>query len=431
MNITESAKGVATALRLDSHHTIERFGVLFAATVLSFVLIFSGAAVSASSNQAAQLDSTVVYTPTFTTSKTQLTGDVSGVYTSTDGRRALVLMRFQNPSSVSANAKNYQAFLTGSDVSTKPEALKSTPTGEVVVFGSTGYLGVVLDSPEPFAQQILNLTVRANSELVYLPGEARRIREDLKGQNSFAEFDQWRIYFNPGASGVTTTTALDTKQFDPGAVYAQLVVTPEEEVLEKKLDDQLGQMQADQARIAEYESEILRVQVDNLYLTPPAVPEAIAGDKVSGTAAAGENLSTLKLSTDWVSPKGFDLDWREGSVEQGYLDDIVPAGESYVTFLAEKAAATSESATSTLRIEDEEWTLSNGALLSDYNSSEKSMKPLFDLRNNLLQAYEDYYRHKTEHQVTSQGSLIDLEVDLRNVRSGASVNSDAKALFTY
>jgi hypothetical protein len=431
MGIKDSAKGVATALRLDSHHGIERFGVFFGAVVVTFVLVFSSASVSAVTNQRAKLDGTTLYTPSFTTSKTQLAGDVNGVYVSSDRTRAMLLMQFSDPSSVSANAEKYQAFLTGSTPDLSDESLKTNVTGKIVTFGSTGYLAMVLDSDLPFEQQILNLTMRANSELVYLPSESRKVREDLEGQSTFAEFDQWRLYFNPGASGATKTAALDGAEFDPGAVYAALVVSPEEETLRLSMDEQLGQMKADQTRIGEYESEARRVNVDGVFITPPETPEQIANDVIHGEPAVGDKASTLELKPDWVSPSGFDFDWRSGSVTTGYLKDIVPEDESWVTFLADKAALSKDGEEGALQVNTLEWNLSNGRLLTDYGTSDKAMKPLLDVRNNLSQAYQDYYTHKVDYQVKSYTELIDLEVDLLNVRSGASANDGEKALFTY
>jgi len=431
MGIKESAKGVAVTLRLDSHHAIERFGIFFGVVVVTFGLVFSSAAVSAVSNQAAKMDSTTLYTPSFSTSKTQVSGEVDGVYVNSDRNRAMVLMKFDDPRSVSANAEKYQAFLTGSTSELAEQALKSNVTGEIVVFGSTGYMAMVLDSDTAFQQQILNLTLRANSELVYTPSESRELREDLEGQTTFAEFDQWRLYFNPGASGAVETAALDTPAFDAGAVYAELVVKPEEDKIRATMDEQLGEMRADRTRIDEYESEIARVNVDSVFITAPAVPVQIAGDVIAGEPAIGEGESSLKLDAEWVSPSGYDFDWRAGSVAEGYLDDIVPEDESYVTFLADKAAQAKDGEEGALQPNDIQWNLSNGRLLTDYGTSDKAMKPLMDLRNDLSQSYQDYYAHKVDYQVASYASLIDLEVDLRNVRSGASTNSDEKALFTY
>ncbi len=59
------------------------------------------------------------------------------------------------------------------------------------------------------------------------------------------------------------------------------------------------------------------------------------------------------------------------------------------------------------------------------------MEPLFDIRNNLSQAYQDYYKDKLAYQVDDYEALINLELQLRNVQTTASLNDSAKALFTY
>lgn len=431
MAFKDTAKSFATKLRLDSHHAIERFGVVSGVLGACFLLVFGGATASALANQAEQLGTTALYTPKFTTSKTQLGGEVTGVYVNDDRTRSMVLMQFSDPDSVSSNARNYQSFLTGSSRDLAGEPLKTPVTGEVVVFGSTGFLAVVLEAEQAFAPQILNLTLRANSELIYKPGETGKVREDLQGQDSFIENDQWRVYVNPGAEGAEVSEVLNAPEFDPGAVYAELIVKPQEEEIRKELDDQLGQMKADLVRISEYETDMRRVNVDGTFLVPPATPEQIAGDEVVGDVATEKAPASLELRADWVSESGFDFDWRDGSVRDGYLDEIVPEGESYVTFLADKAALTRDQSGVSKLVNTMQWKLSNDRLLDDYSTNDTAMKPLFDIRNGLSQAYQDYFSHKLDYQVKGYGKLVDLEVELRNVRSGSSVNDTSDALFIY
>ncbi len=432
MSAKDSAKGIAKKFRLNSHHTIERFGVIFGTVCVTGALLFSGAAVSAVQNQNEDLSSVALYTESFSTSKTQQSGDVEGIYVNEARDRALVLMQFENAASMSGNAEKYQAFLTGSDGSLNPRPLENDVTGEIVVFGSTGYMGMVLESDEPFVPQIMNLTLRANSELVYTPSSARELREDLKGQNSFLENDQWRLYFNPGASEAVVTASLDSDTFDPDAAYAELVVEPLEAEVRTKLDDQLGVMRADLVRIAEYTSELDRTNVDGISITPPRVPASIEGDEVVGELPVDEESeSTLELKTEWVAPGGYDFDWRSGNVTEGYLDALMGDEESLLTFLADKAAERDVDASQDTRMSSIEWALSNGSLLEDFSQSDSVMKPLFDLRNKLSQAYQDYFTHKKEYQTKLLPSLIDLEVDLENVRSGSSQNTTEDVLFIY
>ena len=433
MGIQETTKAFAARMKLGPHHAIERFGVITSIISATFVLLLVGTIASAVGNNRARLDETALYTASFTTSRTELSGEVDGIYTNEEGTRALVLMRFRDSDegSFSTDAANYQAFLTGSNEQLDTRALATTVTGSIVVFGSTGYIGVVLDSDAPFEQQIISLTLRANSELVYQEGAGRELREDLQSDNSFAEFDQWRLFLNPGASGAEEATSLAGARIDPSAMYYELVVAEQEEEVRAAMDEQLMEMGAVLNRIEEYDGEMSRVNVDGVFIEPPEVPVQVAGDEVTGDPADGDNEATLALETGWVHPRGYDFDWRSGTVEEGYLDELMPEGEtSYVTYLAEKARAEDEE-NGGFTANDMEWHLTDGSDLSDSRDSSQALDPLNNIMNNTTQAYQDYHRLKTEYQVDSLSALLELEVALRGVDSAGSVNADEEALLTY
>ena len=433
MSLRETLTTYAAKMKLGPHHAIERFGVVTACFTVTFAVLLTGTIVSATANNRARLSETALYTTSFTTSRTELSGNVEGVYTNSDNDRALVLMRFRDSSagSFSADAANYQAFLTGSNERLDTQALSTDITGSIVVFGSTGYLGVVLESDAPFAQQIMSLTLRANSELVYSEDSNRKLREDLQDDGSFLEFDQWRVFLNPGASGTIEANSLEGGRVDPNSLYYELVVAEQEEEIRAEMEEQLLQMRAALNRIAEYDGEMSRVNVDGVFIEPPEVPRQISGDSITGQEAEEENESTLALETDWVHPRGYDFDWRKGSVDEGYLDDIMPAEEtSYVTFLNEKARASDEES-SLISANDIEWLLTDGNNLKEYGHSDQSIKPLRDIMNNMTTAYQDYSRLKTAYQVDSYSALLELEVMLRGVESSGSVNTDEEVLITY
>ncbi|MEV6821165.1 hypothetical protein AB0M72_20675 [Nocardiopsis dassonvillei] len=429
----ESAKTYAAKLKLGPHHAIERFGVITSVVAATFAMLLVGTIVSATANNRARLDETALYTASFTTSRTELSGTVDGVYTNGEGTRALVLMRFDDSAagSFSTDAANYQAFLTGSNEQLDTQALATAITGSIVVFGSTGYLGVVLESDAPFEQQIASLTLRANSELVYKEGTGRELREDLQDDGSFTEFDQWRLFVNPGASGTEEAASLEGESIDPAALYYELVVAEQEQEIRAAMDEQLMEMRTVLARIDEYDGEMSRVNVDGVFIEPPQVPVQVDGDAVTGEPADAETESTLALETDWVDPRGYDFDWRSGSVEEGYLDAVMPADEtSYVTFLGEKARAEDEE-NAGFSANDMEWLLTDGNDLKEHGQTSQAMEPLTDIMNNTTQAYQDYHRLKTSYQVDSYSELLDLEVTLRGVDSSGSVNAGEEALLTY
>jgi hypothetical protein len=430
MGIKDKAKTLGTKFKLDSHHAIERFGVFFGAIVVSSVLIFGASGVSAFTNNQHELSSTALYTPTFITSKTDISGSVPGIYTNETKTRAMVLMKFNDTSQVSVNAEDYQGFLTGSTLDLNQQALKVSVAGSVYVFGSTGYMGVMLDSDEPFSPQIMDLTMRANAELVYKEDDGTADEEAMAGDGSFQKYDQWRVFFNPGGTDVTVSEALGGDTVDVGAVFDEIVLSVDEDKLRTTMDAQLALMKTDLNRINEGTAELERTTADggSLRLMPPEVPVQLAGDVIEGSAKTDDEPSSLKLKTDFVMPLGYNFDWRNGSVKEGYLEDLIPKDSNYVSYLAQRATETPDA----FRVNDMEWLLNDGTnLKKDYQTTNSTVKPLFDIMNKLSLAYSDYYKNKEVYQVDLYSQLLDLEVSLRNVESNFTMNDRDEVLLSY
>lgn len=432
MGMKDSAKTLGARFKLDSHHAIERFGILFGVLCVSSVVLFSATGVSAFSNNKEALSSTALYTPTFTTSKTEISGEVPGIFVSEDRTRAMVLMQFDDPSQVSVNAEHYQGFLTGSSMDLDQQDLKNTVAGSVYVFGSTGYMGVMLDSSEPFSPQVMDLTMRANTELVYKESDGSTAEDEMSEDTSFQKHDQWRVFFNPGGSEAIVSKALGTEKVDVGAIFNELVVSTEEEEIRGRMDAQLALMKTDLNRINDGTTELGRTTADGgtLRLMPPQVPAQIAGDEIIGSPSVDGAPSTLDLKTQSVLPMGYDFDWRGGSVMDGYLEQVVPEGSNYVSFLAQRDSETAEE--DGFRVNDMQWLLNDGTdLKTDYSSGDTTVKPLTDIMNKLSQAYQDYYSNKQIYQVDLHTELLDLEVNLRNVESNFTKNDSKDALRSY
>lgn len=441
---TARVHAVRKTLRLDSHHSAERFGVIVGAVSLAGVLMVGGSAVSAYTASQAQLADQSIYTSTFTTSKTGLNGEVTGLYSNTENTKVLVMMRFDPQAPISYNAEDYRAFLMGSGLDFSTEDLATDGlSASFYVMGSTGYMGVLLEADEPFAEQVMNLTMRSNKELTR-PTDGSTAPSELSddevairgGDSSFEQYDQWRLFINPGASGVIHLDALDAAAFDPAQAYYDVVVKSKESDLRKRLDAQLDLMRSDLQRIDSYENDLATTKVDGLFLRPPAVPSFIDGDQVVGESAAesGDDTSTLALDTNEVATGGFNFDWRNGNVYDGYLKDLVPAGQSTSEYLNERnnqdvaqtGANSADSAVSQMS-----WTLSDGSSLTDdYRAGSRSMQPLTTVMNNLSGAYQSYSEDKTAYQTGLLNELLNLDVELRGVESNASVNTSSDFL-TY
>lgn len=449
MSFTKKLQAIRTRFKLDSHHTIERFGVFVALFAVLGAVAFGSAGISSVQNGRAVLSDTALYTSEFTTSKTELIGAVDGVYRSSDGTRALVVMHFDRDAAISYNAEDYQAFLLGAtpSLASKPVSTKNV-SGTFHVFGSTGYIGVLLDAEEPFDRQILNLTMRANAELAYSTEEieaqaaaeaglesSEATDEDSEYPDaSFTMFDQWEVYLNPGAAEVQAIPALDDVVFDPARAFYDVILQNQEREARAALDAKLLQMRADLTQLETYSDDLETTQVDGVTLVAPELPEFIAGDEVTGGSAEENESGTadLDLVTDQVIPGGIDLDWRSGNVYDGYLDQLLAPGQTSSAYLAALETEALEAASSTSEIESQVWMLSDGTNLSlATSSSDVTLRPLTTLMTNLSTAQTNYATHKTEYQTVLMRDLLVVEIDMRDVRSNSSVNSTEEFLTIY
>lgn len=431
-------KKILSKFKLDSHHQIERFGAMFFVVAMSGALVLTAAGVTAFQNSRETMGSTAIYTAGFQTSKTAVQGSVQGLYTSEDNTRAMLLMQFDEVSKISTNADNYQAFMTGINQNFGGEVLKGDPSGDIYVFGSTGYIGVLLENPEGFESQIINLTMRANEELVR-PEEATKLDEDLEGDGTFASFDQWRLVFNPGASGTTTSKALSSGENDMRKLYDEMIIAPQEQELRETMDVQLDTMRTDLNAIEEYTGRLTSTKFGDTTIKAPEVPSHIAGDQIlcNGTpireAERDEAVcdpSEMSLKAEWTAPDGFDFDWRAGSVESGYLDALAPEGKSYLEFLSEHRSETYDD----LKTSDIQWQIADGTLLEESVAYQTSSGPVDTVNENialLTEAYNTYYNHKQDYQVGSYNKLLDLEVDLRDVDANYSENESDESVLVY
>lgn len=435
MGFKDKAVAFSKKFKLDSHHAIERFGVFFSIFAVVGVVVLAGSGASAYKAGRDSLSTTAVYTESFTTSKTELNGNVDGVYTNKTGDRALVMMHFDEQAKISYSASDYQAFLLGSDTNLNSEAVGTDGIeGKFYVFGSTGYLGILFEADQPFDRQVLNLTVRSNAELSYDEDKAPESDDDLPTDETFSKYDQWRVFINPGASEAKPIPALNALNFDPARAYYDIVVKKQEKKVRAKLDDKLVKLRTDLAQIESYTGDLETTKVDGLFLRPPSVPKGLDGDEVVGQSASesDDDTSTLRLKTPHVVPGGFDFNWRAGNVYDGYLDAMVPSGKNYAEFLSDKREEAPEDGTGTQDVSDMKWTLSDGSdLKKDYQSSDVTMRPLINVMNNLSQAYQDYSKDKSEYQSDLMLDLLRLDIGVRDVQSNSSVREDQDLLTVF
>ena len=453
-------KRVSDRFKLGPHYTIERFGVVMAALSLSGLLVVGMTVWGALSAGNTVLSETALYNSTFVTSRTGVQGTVNPVYVNRDRNRALVLMKFEIPSQMSSDAADYYVYGTGIDGGPGggPTTLDTPLAGAVYSFGNTGYLGIILEAPDGFAPQLINLTVRARKELM-----TPRNRPVATGMDrSFIENDQWRVVVNPAARGAEHLPALDSDRLpEPEDIFAGTVTWRTEQAKRKVLDSRLADMKTQLTRISNYTSQMAQTSVrvgndPSVRLLPPALPSAIDGDSITGmdsvelrtelmekpssaiegvankteraalldtTFPDGYLVNTYTLHSSGPMSGGTDFDWRQRSVADGYFETLGTGEPSIGDYLAHL----SEQPIPSMSSRDLRWPLSNGDTINDVRPGDTRAKPLIELRNNAMTAYDEYFALKRAYQTVDLLELLVMEQTLDQVVSESTKASGPTA----
>ena len=387
-------------------------------------------------------------------------GKVEPVYVNEERNRALVLMKFEIPSQMSSNAADYYVYGTGIDGGPggSPAKLERPLAGALYSFGNTGYLGIILEAPDGFAPQLINLTVRARKELLTPRNQPSAAGMD----NSFVEYDQWRIVINPAAKGAQHLPALDSERLpEPEEIFAYAVTWREEQAKRRVLDRQLADMKTQLARISNFTSMMaetsVRVGADpSVRLLPPALPREIEGDSITGmdstelrrklsevpaeqiegignktprarrldTFSDGYMVNTYVLHSAAPMSGGTDFDWRQRTVADGYFETL-GTGESSI---GEYLARLSTQEIPSLSSRELRRPLSNGQSINDLRPGDTATKPLIELRNNAMTAYDAYFALKRSYQTVGLLELLVMEQTLDQVAGGATKASGPDAV---
>lgn len=300
--------------RLGSHYTIERFGVISAVALTGTVLFTAGATGFAVKANNENLADQAIYTTNFASSITQNTGSVSGVYTNSDNTRALVMMKFTTPQAMSSNANDYFVYATGIDDDNTPTKLAQPTVGSIYMFGNTGYMGILLEAPDGFTQQKVNLTVRANKRLSPDNPMTEKQLAENGYSDSFLLNDEWRVVLNPAGNFAEGLETLNTPDIDPKKLYIETVMFTDEMRLRKDLDKALGDLKATYDRMNTYEEQMADITASiggdyNVRLIPPVLPDVLTGDELDGFSSSEVQAAYNALETGNIS--GVDMKLRE------------------------------------------------------------------------------------------------------------------------
>lgn len=420
--------GLLSKLKFDSHHRMERFIALFSFLSVVMVGVVGYATIVHIEAQNNQLGSKAVYTKKVKTSKTDVDIDVVNVYASKDKTKAFLLLKTDSPDKISANAENYMAFLTGADIKGHPNMLKSQPSGSIYVFGTSGYMGVYLVANEGFPTQILKLTIRSGVELT----EAKKTSsDDAKRGESYSKYDQFDVFFNPGASDASDIECLDSdKAPSKFALYNQTVVRSEMKRITDTLTADVESMRLGLNKINEFNDRLGKT--DNMQV--PETPKVIAGDTITKNSDG-----TYDMHFKSIVPGGYDFDWMHGDIEHGWLDDLIKKTDTptmtYDQYFAMQISARKlgDKNNSMEGLSNIKWTLKDGTALESLNTGANNPKYVAINKDcqNLINAWRNYYQAKNRYQTDGLEEILNLEVTAKHVQESASVNTSDTAIKLY
>lgn len=402
-----------------SHYKIERFGVLFGILCLMMVLDVGLIVRKHANDQKAQLGNQVMYTSAFRMSMSGAEASVENIHVSEDNTKCFILIKWKSMDRVVTDASKYKIFLTATTPDMKQEKLLSAPVGQLFMFGSTGYMGILLIDVNGFPSQILDMIIRSDNNFVNPNG----VIPDAMGDASFTKHDQARVYFNPGGAWGETATCLEDMDMTAFGIFESILTNGREQEIRDEMDGLLLDMKNTIYAMEEYESRL-----DQQGIQLAERPYGIAGDEI-----VEDEDGNLELVTDVVLAKGYDFDWRGGSIRSGYIEDLVANSpySNYEQFLYMKSQEVDtvnfDSHRTWYRKDGSEFVATGVGGTSVGIAQQNISRDIESLQN----LWQTFYNLKYSYQVSLPAELIDLEVNAREMTQNYSVNTDGDLVRLY
>lgn len=407
-----------------SHYKIERFGIMFASVALCMIILMGSIVRHKMIVDANTLGDLVQYTTSTTTSLSGNKVDIQGVYLNSDQTEVFVLAKFNDPSIMITDASKYSLYIAGADIYGNYEELKSSPVGSIYVLGSSGYFGFYLTDVNGFPTQVMSVIVRCD-ETLYTMDEIP-VYEDT----SFNDYDQFEVFFNPGAADFEPSVFLDEDRMSVFDIYEGTVIFGEEDLIKEKLEAQLVKLRDSLSKIHTYEQNLNEAVLseEGVHLTVPLAPAYIRGDEI--VEDEDGNLS-LKTSSVLNGSPGLTEDiWRNSSLQDdGYVNQVISVNETRLSWYSSLYDA-GEELPDKLDTKGIRWVWSDGEYYpGKYGSIDTPTLDNIEKNKSLLETeWSNYYNLKREYMVDLQLELVKLEIDAYDITSTNSTNSSDDAV---
>lgn len=417
---SQRAKVLRDKLKLGPHHKMERFTIMLGVT-LSILLLFTSVSFINYRSDVSNLESSqTVFTDEFTFSLSNQKGTVEGVYGNADKTDVMILIKMDNPTEMSVNAENYELFIT-----TQKKKMSYAPKVSFNLFGSTGYGIIRFEHNEPLKSEILDITIRANSDLSTQQGRGSGVSEGLDG--SFDKYDQAKIYVNVGAENVEVLDNLKTGEDDPRKLYIALVAEEQDKAIHEEIKTKTEELSKLLNRADEYANRL----ISSGYV-PPEEPWFIKGDMVDeeGVFRPASYLS-----------KSHKFDYWSKDIHDGYVNQVVDDFTKFSEYMnnrselagdmeERKDVQREERVEQIKEIKHESGSVLELALVTTGSSSPAEVAAK-DATESLIQTWRTYLGEKSKLQRDLMGKLLILDADVQSQPIGYSEHTGDTVVTFY
>lgn len=400
---------IADKLKLGKHYSMERFGIMaFLSIGLVLGLVIWGGIVTARRNRLQDLYQ-VVYQGNFSTSATGASGYVAGVWEDSERDDAAILLKFSSMGSISNRAEDYTAEVHGmKNVNNLGKLKTPISDGTFTIYGNTGYAVVTFHSDKPFERELAQVMIGDNN--LKIPPSRRTGKESLGKL-----YDIFYFVLNLGGDGVGLTNSFgEDGTFDSARFFQEAIVSGEERSIRGKLNDDLIDMSDALDAITNAER---RAEGDGIDVASGR-PVWVDGDEVYDE----DGHPSFRTST--IAQGGFDFDWYNGSISDGYLADLAYAAgfDDAVEYLD-----TQRSVAQAWEYEPKDWMLASGEVINarDDDAGSAALQDYVNDVATLEAAYSKYADLKSKYQIDDLTSLLELEVVAADRSSVFTENKDA------
>lgn len=456
----------------DSHHRMERFGIMFVAFVVLLLSLFGMSYKINVDKQKVNLGVRAMYTERSQWSLTGQYAQVLNIYRDDNFSKVFILVKTgessADMSTLSTSATDYQMFLTGYNGDT----ITKTPDGAVYMFGNTGYMGLYFADASGFDAHLYDIVVRCNKNVTSDVNQTAQENYANNIDKSYLYHNQIHIYANFAGSEAPVADFLNKENASVEEIYADVVAVRNETGVRSTLDETLTVMNNDIHMINEYESRLKALGV-----SVPALPAALDGDKItyevsetennptcfdksminpsssiigssyySSSVSVGEGISgvpiehttdevntKLYLVTDYVFPGGYQYNYQTMKLVDNNLEGLKPNDLTFAQWVEQK------------KIEKQTYrTISQTLDQSYYNTWYKDGVEFtydesgLDIDAAVNTAIKDYvtavnqlYSHKYVYQTQSLYDLLKLEASTKTSTSLFSINANDNVLVMY